>query len=102
MTEFSNPQLPSFPSADASDDPPAFGIIVYVSMDDAGVCRGRVANLECEPATGPSEPAVLRQIVTRCKAILKDATAAGQTPAWVDPPLAIDDGESKRFLPMHL
>lgn len=84
------------------DDQPAFGCVVYVRRNEAGRCVGRVANLEGLTAEGASERDVLASLVKQAKQVLARFVGDGQAIPWVDPPATKEDGEQKRFLPLHL
>lgn len=90
------------PTASPDEDPPAFGIIVYISKTDGGQTSGRVANLEGIQVTAATERDVLGRIVSTCKAAIQAATQKGEDPPWIDPPRPKEAGEQKRFLPLHL
>ncbi len=90
------------PTTEVRDVPPAFGILVYVSTDEPGVVRGRVGNMVDIAVTGTTERGVMQKLVPLCKRLIQEAVSQGREAPLVDPPLAMLDGEQKRFLPLHL
>lgn len=80
---------------------PAFSCVVYVRNLDGRV-HARVANLEGFVCDGSSEREVLGKIVPAFRKHVGELLTSGQEVPWIDPPLPIDDGEQKRFLPVHL
>lgn len=86
-----------------SGDPtvPAFGCIVYF-VSEAGVFRGRVANLAGIEVQASSQREMLGQIVAQFKSAVAASLAEGETPNWIDPPDEKRPGETKLFLPVHL
>ncbi len=91
----------SLPTA-APADVPTFGCVVYVSTLPDGRKKGRVANIAGIEHTAGTEREVLQRIVPDFKKRVSDCLAAGDSIPWIDPILAIDPNEQKRFLPVHL
>ena len=83
-------------------DQPAFGCVVYVRRTDSGRVVGRVANLNDLELEAASERDVLAGLVQAAKQVLAKHVELGEEIAWVDPPVEKQDGEQKRFLPLHL
>ena len=90
------------PTTDSDAMPPAFGIVIYVASIADGRVRCRVANLPDLVAEGESERHVLGKLVPKCRDAIKAAVESGDANPLIDPPLAMDEGETKRFLPVHL
>ena len=80
---------------------PVFSCLVYVSPQVGGV-RARVANLAGIEFTASSERAALGKIVPAFKARMIELMQSGAPIEWIEPPMPIEPGEQKRFVPVHL
>lgn len=81
-------------------DVPTFGCIVYVSRGESGVVA-RVVNLDGIERTGGSERDALSKIVPAFKKRIGELVQSGEAIPWVEPP-PLEDGQQKRFIPVHL
>ena len=80
---------------------PVFNCLVYVSQQDGGV-KARVANLAGIEYIAGNERAALGQIVPAFKQRLVEYLQGDEPIPWLEPPLPIEPGEQKRFVPVHL
>lgn len=85
-----------------NDDKPAFGCIVYVHRTTTHRVRGRVANLEGIETEGANEREVLTHVVKEVRALIADHMDRDEAIPWIDPPVDMMAGESRRFMPLHL
>ena len=83
-------------------DVPVFSCIVYVSADALGGTRARVANLPGLECTAASEREALAKIVPAFKQRVAELVRSETSIPWIEPPLAAEPGEQKRFIPVHL
>ena len=81
---------------------PVFNCIVYVSRDDAGSVRARVANLAGLEFTAGSEREALGKIVPAFKQRVIDLLSSKTPIPWMDPPAPPEAGEQKRLIAVHL
>lgn len=91
--------------SDAELNPvPVFNCIIILSKPDSeGRRTGRVANLEGDlSVAGTGEREILTTIVKKFKAIVVDCTNQKQAIPWIEPPETPAQGESQRFVPVHL
>lgn len=95
-----SPKSP-LPQTTASDRP-TFGCVVYIRKIDKGRVSGRVANLDGLEIEAASERDVLAGLVKAAKRVLAQHLEQGEKIPWIDPPTDKQDGEQKRFLPLHL
>ena len=96
----SNEKLPVSPKS-LPPTVPTFGCVVYVRRDKAGVTV-RVANLAGIEATASDERAALGMIVPAFKERVAQLLQDKQEIPWIDPPVAAEADEVKRFIPVHL
>ncbi|MFP6614400.1 MAG: NAD(P)H-binding protein [Pirellulales bacterium] len=85
-----------------SVDVPVFGCIVYVSSDDRGGVRARVANLAGLDCTATTEREALAKIVPAFKQRIAELLQSKAAIPWIDPPVLLESDERKRFIPVHL
>ena len=85
----------------AASDVPTFGCVVYVKKIDGGV-TARMGNLESMESTGASERDAISKLVPAFKEMAKKLVAKNEPVPWIDPPLPMQEGEQKRFIPVHL
>ena len=101
------PVSPSTPAPGISEplvvpgDVPAFPCIIHLTSD-GGVYRGRVANLAGIEAVGNSERELLGKIVPLFKQAVAEFHQRGESIPWVKPVPEPENGECKRFIPVHL
>ena len=88
-------------TGDAAPNVPTFACIVYVSKCAEGT-RARVANLPDLNSVGASERDALSQIIPAFKKRVGELLTAGEEIPWIDPPSPMEQGEQKRFVPVHL
>lgn len=81
---------------------PVFNCIVYVSHDDSGMVRTRVANLPGFETSAVGEREALTKIVTALKQRVAELSKRGESIPWIDPPVPPMPGEQTRFIPVHL
>lgn len=82
---------------------PVFDCRVLVTrLGDDGVVRARCANLAGIEAKGTTERDALMAVVRAFKAELTRHHAAGEPIPFLDPPESPREGESERWLPVHL
>ncbi len=89
-------------TGDAKPIVPVFSCTVYVSKNDEGKARGRVANLAGIEANGNSERDVLMKVSKEFKSRVLKMFEAGEEIPWIEPPLPKNDSEQVRTIPMHL
>jgi len=89
-------------TGDAKPIVPVFSCTVYVSKNDEGKARGRVANLSGIEANGNSERDVLMKVSKEFKSRVLKMLEAGEEIPWIEPPLPKNDSEQVRTIPMHL
>lgn len=83
-------------------DPPAFGCVIYLSRRDSGGVHARVANLEGLAIDAADERSALGKLVPMFRERLAAFVEKGEEIPWIKPPSQKLDGETKRFLPVHL
>ena len=81
---------------------PVFNCLVYVLPNAAGGMRARVANLAGIEFSADTERAALGQIVAAFKKRVGELVQSGVPIPWIEPPVPIEAGEQKRFIPVHL
>jgi len=82
---------------------PVFSCIVILGRpDEAGKREARVANLAGITAEGHSERDLLTAIMKKFRAVTQDYTSRAEAIPWVEPPETPGEGESQRFIPVHL
>lgn len=82
---------------------PVFSCIVILGRpDDSGAREARVANLPGITAHGASERDLLTAIMKKFRAACQDYTSKGAEIPWREPPETPGEGESQRFIPVHL
>jgi len=81
---------------------PVFNCIVYVSRDDAGIVRARVANLAGLEFTAGSEREALGKIVPAFKQRVIELLSSKTPIPWIEPPAPPESGEQKRLIAVHL
>ena len=92
------PQLPITHS-----NVPVFDCHVILSpADENGVISARVSSLDGIVAEGNVERDVLRRIVDQFKMRLQQFQQQGQPIPWREPPAVAGEGESERWIPVHL
>lgn len=89
-------------TGDAKPMVPVFSCTVYVSKNDEGNVRGRVANLAGIDASGNSERDVLVKVSKEFKSRVLKMFEAGEEFPWIDPPMPKNESEQIRTIPMHL
>ena len=85
-----------------SADVPVFSCIVYVSQQDGGTVRARVANLAGLACTAASERAAFMKLVPAFKDRIRELMQSETEIPWIEPPLAKEPGEQERAVPVHL
>lgn len=80
---------------------PVFSLVVYVRERD-GEVYARVANLPDLAESASSEPLALKCLIQKAKQCLAAWHAADEAIPWLDPPAACDEGETERYIPLHL
>jgi hypothetical protein len=90
------------PGGSPRADVPVFNCLVYVTSIEGGQVRARVANLAGLACIASSERIALTKIVPEFKQRVAELHRAGAPIPWLDPPLALEPGEQKRFVPVHL
>ncbi|MCR9198925.1 MAG: hypothetical protein NXI04_09795 [Planctomycetaceae bacterium] len=82
---------------------PVFSCIVILGQpDDSGKRQARVANLAGITAEGASERDLLTAIMKKFRAVTQGFTERGEQIPWIEPPETPGNGESQRFIPVHL
>ena len=94
-----SPRLPL--NGDTFANVPTFTCLVYVTETDSSV-SARVANLELPTCEGSSEREVLSKIIPLFKQRVQELLTSNQSIEWIDPPAALEPGEQKRIVPVHL
>lgn len=91
------------PITDAGQTVPVFDCRVIVATDDAtGRVDVRVANLAGLTATASTERDALLAISKAFKQKVAELHAGSDPIPWIDPPEKPADGESMRWIPVHL
>ena len=80
---------------------PVFNCVVYLSSREGRVIA-RVANLAGLEAVGNDERDALSQIVSAFKDAVRSLMEQGAGIPWVEPIPGPEDGERRRFIPVHL
>ncbi len=82
---------------------PVFDCHVIVSPpDERGVVVARMSRLPNISGRGPTEREALQQLVSAFKAAAQDHLSSGEEIPWVDESLTPGEGESERWIPVHL
>jgi len=81
---------------------PTFACLIYTARTDDGKVNARVANLAGFEMVAATERDALLRISKRFKAHVLQKTEAGETIAWIDPPLPPAENEKVRSIPVHL
>ena len=82
---------------------PVFDCHVILSgPDETGQYKARAANLRGVTGGGTSERAALLSITTAFKAIVADHHRNGEAIPWQEPHETPKNGESERWIPVHL
>lgn len=92
----------SLPLGKPAPSVPTFACLVYLSQDESGASIARVANLENLQATGASPRDAMMKVTREFKERVRGAHAAGETIAWIDPPMDPNPNEQVRSIPVHL
>ena len=92
----------SLPMGKPAPSVPTFACLVYLSQDASGKWNARVANLENMQATGASPRDAMMRVSREFKERVRGAHAAGETIAWIDPPMEPEPGERIQSIPVHL
>ncbi|TWT54752.1 hypothetical protein Pla22_24040 [Rubripirellula amarantea] len=82
--------------------PPAFGCIVYVRALDGGKVAARVMNLDGFEVEASNEREAMSKLVPLFRTRVKEMHESGEEIPWIESYRAPDEGEVKRFLPVHL
>jgi hypothetical protein len=97
-----HPQNRSENNADSRENVPVFSCIVYLSSDDCGQVRARVANLPGLQCVAPSERQALATLVPAFKKRIIESIQDNAPIPWIDPPVAPEPQEQPRYIPVHL
>ena len=97
-----HPQNSSENNADSRENVPVFSCIVYLSSDDCGQVRARVANLPGLQCVAASEHQALATLVPAFKKRLVELMQTDTPIPWIDPPVASEPEEQQRYVPVHL
>lgn len=82
---------------------PVFDCQVILARDaESGRLHARCANIAGPEATGSSERDVLRSMVSQFKQLMEQYAASGEPVPWKDPVDQPGEGESRRWIPVHL
>ena len=92
----------SLPVGGPAPSVPTFTCLVYLSQGESGASIARVANLDSLQATGASPRDALARVCRQFKERVRGAYAAGETIAWIDPPVEPTPDEQVRSIPVHL
>jgi hypothetical protein len=92
----------SLPIEDSAPNVPTFTCLVYLSQDESGATKARVANLECSQAICASPRDAMAQVCREFKARVRGAYATGETIDWIEPPAEPLPDEQVRSIPVHL
>jgi len=102
MAMSANQDENSLPIGGPPPNVPTFTCLVYLSQDEAGTSVARVANLESLQATGATPRDAMARVCREFKERVRGAYAAGETIAWIDPPVEPTSDEQVRSIPVHL
>ncbi|MEM6690251.1 MAG: hypothetical protein AAF664_12530 [Planctomycetota bacterium] len=92
----SNHSLPLRPE----DPPPAYGCVIHVRAVNGGV-QAKVANLEGLEVTEKNERAAMAKLVPLFRQKIAEAQSNGQA-LELSRTVPLEEGEVRRFLPVHL
>ena len=81
---------------------PTFACLIYLSKDEAGRSRARVANLDSLQVTAATPRDAMARICRQFKERVRSAYAAGEQIDWIDPPEKPRPDEQVRSIPVHL
>lgn len=98
----SDSELPLISESDCSPVPVFNCIVILGAQDSQGKRTARVANLKGLEVTGTSERDLLHAITRKFKSLVQQHSEQQTTIPWIDPPEQPRDGESRRFIPVHL
>ena len=94
--------MSALPIHDAGSTP-VFDCHVLLSIPAGdGTITARVASLPTITACGTSERDVLMSIVKRFKETVRRHLEKNESVPWSDPPDTRQEGESERWIPVHL
>ncbi|APZ93858.1 hypothetical protein [Fuerstiella marisgermanici] len=94
--------LPLLSEADVNPVPVFNCHVILSPADDAGRIQARVANFPDITAAGSTERDVLTSVMKQFKKTVMQLRADGKPLPWIDPPETPAEGESERFIPVHL
>ncbi len=89
-------------NADSRENVPVFSCIVYVSSDDDGQVRARVANFPGLQCVAASERQALATLIPAFKKRLIESMQDDAPIPWIDPPVDAEPQEQQRYIPVHL
>jgi hypothetical protein len=89
-------------NADRPENVPVFSCIVYISTNDSGQVRARVANFPGLQCVAASEREALATLVPAFKKRLVESMQDGSPIPWIDPPVGAEPQEQQRYIPVHL
>jgi hypothetical protein len=82
---------------------PVFDCHVIVSLaDERGGVTARMTRLPTIIGSGPTEREALQKLVAAFKAAAQGYLSRGEEIPWTDEALVPDEGESERWIPVHL
>lgn len=82
---------------------PVFDCHVIVSLaDERGVVTARMTRLPTVTGCGPTEREALQKLVAAFKAAAQSYLSRGEEIPWADEALVSGEGESERWIPVHL
>lgn len=94
--------LPLISTSDCNPVPVYTCHVILNSSDPGGQLQGRTANLSGIAVAGRSERDVLTAIIRRFKEAIRKCAESQQPIPFIDPPEKPCQGESERFIPVHL
>lgn len=100
----SEPKNPDALNVAGSERPvvPVYTCVVYVCKNDDGTYKARVANLSGIESVGASERDVLGKVCREFKARINAVHEEGVAMSLIDPPIARQEQEQVRSIPVHL
>lgn len=97
------PDSAGLPVVGESGGVPVFDCHVIVSpSDERGVVTVRMTRLPDITASGPTEREALQRVVAAFKVLAQEHVTRGEQIPWASEPLKPQDGESERWIPVHL